>query len=380
MPYPLTFWQNIPSIHQAPLIREMAKCWEGPVRVVAEEDIPDRRLEQGWRMLDFGEADLIVSPALKTRTSLIKDGSSKDAFHLFSGITAYPKTYWSLKQLSASEAVLGTMVEAGRDTDGIKTIFRKLRHRHTAWKWRNRIDLILPTGEVGCAWWRSAGFPSNKIKPFGYFVHHPGKDLNPFDGSRAADGFRMIYVGQLISRKGLDLLVQAMAMVHEEKCVLDIIGDGPEAHLYKDLSEKSGLNDRIRWHGPIPNEKVLKQIVEADLLVLPSRFDGWGAVVNEALTVGTPVLASDKCGASCLLTSSVLGEVFPSGNNRALASVLKARMAKGPITRGQRMRIKEWAKHAISPEVAANYLRNILLQTKNGHYQDLRPPWATTKA
>ena len=47
----------------------------------------------------------------------------------------------------------------------------------------------------------------------------------------------------------------------------------------------------------------------ADVLVLPSRFDGWGAVVNEALMVGTPVICSDRCGASDVIENGRNGYV-----------------------------------------------------------------------
>ena len=52
--------------------------------------------------------------------------------------------------------------------------------------------------------------------------------------------------------------------------------------------------------------------------MLPSRFDGWGAVVNEALMVGTPVICSDRCGASDLIENGRNGYVFEAGNARAL--------------------------------------------------------------
>ena len=59
--------------------------------------------------------------------------------------------------------------------------------------------------------------------------------------------------------------------------------------------------DHIYLKPFMDNTKVRLAIEEADLLVLPSRFDGWGAVVNEALGAGTPVLVSDLCGSSYLV-------------------------------------------------------------------------------
>ena len=59
-------------------------------------------------------------------------------------------------------------------------------------------------------------------------------------------------------------------------------------------------------------------IAAADLLALPSRWDGWGLVVNEALAVGVPVIASNACGASDLIRQDVNGYVFTSEDAASL--------------------------------------------------------------
>jgi glycosyltransferase involved in cell wall biosynthesis len=183
-------------------------------------------------------------------------------------------------------------------------------------------------------------------------------------------------VGQLIYQKGLDVLIQALAMTHAESCFLHIIGNGSEETSYENLAKRQQVDPFIQWHGTMPNEQVLDHMAKADLLVLPSRYDGWGAVVNEALTVGTPVLASDACGASCLLTSDFLGDVFPSGNTSKLAAVLKKRTARGPLPIEERTKIREWAGRSIAPEAVAGYLMEILCRAKSQKsFDGLRPPW-----
>ena len=60
----------------------------------------------------------------------------------------------------------------------------------------------------------------------------------------------------------------------------------------------------------------------ADCLILPSRHDGWGAVVSEALMVGTPVICSDACGSAGVVHASGVGGVFRSGDHCALTAEL----------------------------------------------------------
>jgi len=375
----LTFWQNIPSIHQAPLIRAVARRWPGTVRVVTEKDVSEHRLAQGWERPDFGKAELILSPNREVRCALIDDGTSKDDVHLFSGFNAYPETYWTLMRLARSDAVLGVMVEPGRHTDGFKTHLRRLKHRALAWRWRKRLALVLATGDLGCVWWQSAGFPADKVAPFGYFVAPLDKDLlsAPGLGSKARV-FRMLYVGQLIQRKAPDVLFRALAMLDAKGWVLDIIGNGPEEALYKRFTEKTELFGSVYWRGTMPNAQVLSYMAQADLFILPCRFDGWGAVVNEALTVGTSVLASDACGASCLLAVDRLGKVFPSEDSAVLSRALQERLDCGCLTHEQRAQIREWASRAIAPEAAADYLLDILQRARMRRpFSELSPPWVT---
>ena len=63
------------------------------------------------------------------------------------------------------------------------------------------------------------------------------------------------------------------------------------------------------------NEQVRQELLKSDVLILPSKFDGWGCVVNEALQCGLRVIVSDACGAHSLIQENHdLGEVFESEN------------------------------------------------------------------
>ena len=72
---------------------------------------------------------------------------------------------------------------------------------------------------------------------------------------------------------------------------------------------------------------------EFDLLVLPSRYDGWGVVVNEALMCGVPVVVSSACGAKELIKDGVNGYIFESGNLQSLRMCLNTFLSADEITR-----------------------------------------------
>ena len=104
---------------------------------------------------------------------------------------------------------------------------------------------------------------------------------------------RILYVGSLINRKGLDLLIQALTYIH---CPfeLHIVGDGNEQqkNFLKKLAIKLGVIDNIVWCGFKENEELLKEYSEASVFVLPTREDCFALVLVEALATRIPIVAS----------------------------------------------------------------------------------------
>ena len=124
--------------------------------------------------------------------------------------------------------------------------------------------------------------------------------------------------------------------------------------------------------GKLPLEEVPAVMAKADCLVLPSRHDGWGAVVSEALMVGTPVICSDHCGAAVAVVASGHGGVFESGDVKSLSTHLQTVLAAGRISSERRARLAEWAR-CLGAEAGADYLIKIL-NHKPGSPKPL-PPW-----
>jgi glycosyltransferase involved in cell wall biosynthesis len=107
------------------------------------------------------------------------------------------------------------------------------------------------------------------------------------------------------------------------------------------------------------NEEIKGLMNKCDILILPSLFDGWGAVVNEALQAGMQVIASEHCGASILLDGEQRGEVF-SFKKDNFAEVLKKWIAKGPLKKSKRQEIANWSTTHISGQVAADYFISVV--------------------
>ena len=90
--------------------------------------------------------------------------------------------------------------------------------------------------------------------------------------------------------------------------------------------------------------EVYQFINVADCLVLPSKHDGWGAVVSEALISGVPAICSDTCGVAEVVKLSNYGGVFKSGNIEDLVKNLKVVLDDGPLEKKERQKLLSWSK------------------------------------
>jgi glycosyltransferase involved in cell wall biosynthesis len=165
------------------------------------------------------------------------------------------------------------------------------------------------------------GFDANTIYPFGYF-----RSSQQSNSYRTNTTVELVFIGQLIRRKGIDILLKAMAPLWQTypNVRLSVIGSGPERGSILSQVQQDRVSARVLFEGPLPSSHIIKRLARASALVLPSRWDGWGLVVNEALSVGVPVIASDHCGAADLIVNGVNGYIFRSEDVCSLRTCLCA--------------------------------------------------------
>jgi glycosyltransferase involved in cell wall biosynthesis len=163
-----------------------------------------------------------------------------------------------------------------------------------------------------------------------------------------------------------------LAQITNQTWELRIAGGGPEANRLLTLRDQLGIRDRVAFLGCLPNPEVIRAIQSSDVLVLPSRGDGWGAVINEALCAGVPVLCSDRCGARALIQTPIQGEVFRSDCTKDLHAAL-VRWTRTPLGDGHRARLALWAR-SLTGQSGAAYLTRILRHIYEAGPLP-RPPW-----
>lgn len=133
---------------------------------------------------------------------------------------------------------------------------------------------------------------------------------------------KLVSIGRLTHQKGYDVLIQAMAFVATDRpWQLEIYGNGEDQEALAGLIKQQGLQERIRLCGYTADP--FSSMAAADIFVFPSRYEGLGIVLVEAMACGLQIVASDcPHGPAEILKDGQLGLLVPPENPRALAEAL----------------------------------------------------------
>ena len=140
------------------------------------------------------------------------------------------------------------------------------------------------------------------------------------------EGLALGVVGRLVPQKGLDNLLQALALQRGAKWRLTIVGDGPERERLEALATELRLAARVRWTGGLPAEQVANLWPDLDVLVVPSRASPeWretnGQVLMEAMANEVAVIGTDSGVIPELIGDA--GIVVPDGDLQGLANAVE---------------------------------------------------------
>lgn len=165
-----------------------------------------------------------------------------------------------------------------------------------------------------------------------------GVDLNLFSATGPAEprgrGYRVVVVGRLVPRKGVDLVIRALARLKEDgmdDVELLVVGGAtgasglaadPEARRLLDLAVKLDVADQVVLRGQVPREQMPTILRSADAVVCAPWYEPFGIVPLEAMACGVPVVATAVGGLTDTVADRVTGLHVPPRDPDALASAL----------------------------------------------------------
>jgi len=121
-----------------------------------------------------------------------------------------------------------------------------------------------------------------------------GVDFSEFRGLRRRKrSFKSIlYVGNLVGYKGVQCLVEILPHLSED-VVLEIVGKGPLKPFLEKRTRELGFSNRVKFYQDLPRRELLQKFVDADVFVLPSKYEAYSMAVAEALMAGTPCILNN---------------------------------------------------------------------------------------
>lgn len=208
--------------------------------------------------------------------------------------------HWGRQPATAAQ-----VIAAGRTADGLLAVSAAMK-----------ADMV------------ALGLPGERIA-----VHRTGLDRSlfaPRDRVAAQSEFGLTgpaiaTVGALIERKGQALVIDALTRLPGTTLVL--AGDGPDRAALQALAVERGVADRVRFLGPVANDRLPTLLSAVDAMVLPSASEGLANAWVESLACGTPIVISDAGGAAELLTDPAAGRIVARDPDAIAAAVLALRAA-----------------------------------------------------
>jgi glycosyltransferase involved in cell wall biosynthesis len=170
--------------------------------------------------------------------------------------------------------------------------------------------------------WAMAGIPESKLKLI-YDAQPQIKNSSYYKKDPEGIGplIRLLYAGRLKKRKGVDILIKALAILKNKNWNLSIVGDGVEMPGLRELVKKNGLQKKITFYGF--QEHVENFYRSHDILILPSLKEEFGLVLLEAMQFGLAVIGSGSGGIPEIIEDGIDGLLFESGNSNSLSTVIE---------------------------------------------------------
>jgi colanic acid/amylovoran biosynthesis glycosyltransferase len=168
------------------------------------------------------------------------------------------------------------------------------------------------------------GLPADKLVTHYLGIDIPAEVVLPPGGVSDT----VLFVGRLVEKKGVDTLIDAMAILHQSApgLELSVIGDGPARGDLEKRAQAAGI--KVKFHGWLDEKKVRSAMRRALLLAVPSRTaaggdsEGLPTVIMEAMAFGVPVIATRHAGIPEIISDKITGLLAPEADAGALADTI----------------------------------------------------------
>lgn len=321
----LLIWTNIPNHYQRSFFDALRQAGID-LRVCYYEHVDSGRRKLGWSVpeqLPPGECYVPQSPAA---LDMIEDWPAR--IHIIPG--GYTSLFLrnTLRRIVAAKVPWAHWSEPSKAHGLRRWLTAPLKRRYAA-KINQTALGAFGIGQRAMADFTRWGVASERTAMLPYSA--PPADLTATPDSTCASFCAgrpaFLFLGSLCHRKGIDVLLSAFARAGRRSLdsVLILVGNDTTNGGYLRLARKLKIADRVLFRGPVAPDQLSRVMRTAQVLVLPSRVDGWGVVLNEGASAGLALIGSDMAGASYhLIRPGENGFRVRAGSTSSLATALAA--------------------------------------------------------
>jgi len=351
---------NIPSHYQSAFFQALDDREDVDLRVVYLNETSQDRADEGWKNDHVVKSYETFPEDDSCPTALVERvGDWQERIHIISGYFSSELIDWFCKHDTTwchwSEMpgirlaeLLGYRMPLFRLLNPLMLLGKRREGRRI----KNHALGTFGQGFLAHRAFRMMGVPDRMIADLYYapstlYEAQPCPEIVSFANGRKI----FLTVGALCRRKGIDVLLRALAKLDEGNWCLVLCGLDRADGFYQQLARRLDIEDRVLFLGAYPVERIAEVYAAADVCVLASRFDGWGAVLNEAASLGMPMIGTDLCGASWhVIEEGSNGFRVRAASTRSLAKAMQAYVMEPELIQKHGAAARECFRETFTPE------------------------------
>jgi glycosyltransferase involved in cell wall biosynthesis len=283
----ICWWTHFPTPNQSAIVKSLRRAGIDAVICYFKENYDDYRRSLGWKKMPLEEFEYQFSSVAEASKRIGDFSSRIQVVPSYYDLISWKLMAWCI--FNGKPFVASIENSRGR--------IRSFLVRKTFAKICNAFALkVFCVGKKAVNEFSALGIRDSKLAWTAYAIDD-SFFVPPKESPRKEIVFA--YTGALIKPKGVEVLHSAFMKLHAQfkNARLLVVGDGDCRSLFEG-------NAAIRLYAPVAPDKIKDILIDADVIVLPSRRDAWGVSLVEGAALGKPMISTKETGASELITSN----------------------------------------------------------------------------
>lgn len=376
----IIFWLNQPPRVEKGAYNNVSRKVHGETYYICSHDFPAERKQSNWDDGNYGKAKVVFLPKDKNGrmaviSSLLKNSDNK--VHIVCGLRGsmadiicpiLKKRHIKFCVVSERPNIVYTNIKGIYQRIGVEILHRIKRIRY-----ENSVIAFLALGKRGLEKFGKLGWPAEKLYEFMYCGEY-NENTQVVRERNSKTSLHFVYIGRFDFRThAVNILMKAFDNLNMYSWRLDMAGGYGEKK--DEVMEWIKNHSNIKYIGRINANDVGKRMLEYDVVLVPSRSEGWNCQINEALYAGIPIITTTEAVSDELVSKSGAGIVVKGADAKAYEDAIKS-VINDPslVTQWQKSAYKY--RNKISAETVGEYLIGIL-NYAYGYSTGTRPicPW-----